>query len=133
MISISVLLALSALSANEVVTVFPKRDCISVAQIRSTKVLNDSVLLFELKDRTVWRNTMNHSCPTLAFEDRFSYKISGMSLCRLDTLRVLRVNAFGLDEGPSCVLRGFTAETGSIKDSVAAYKLEQVKLKAEVK
>ena len=133
MLTISVLLALSTLSASDVVTVYPKRDCVQVAQIRSTEVLNDGVVLFELKDRTVWRNTLKYSCPTLARENRFSYKISGTSLCRMDTIRVLRVGGFGLDEGPSCGLSHFTAEAGSIKDSVAAYKLEQAQMQAEKK
>ena len=133
MLTMGVLLALSALSSNEVVTVNAKRDCLPTTQIRSTKVLNDGVVLFELKDRTVWRNTLKHSCPTLAFEDRFSYRISGTSLCRLDTIRVLRTGAFGLDEGVGCGLSEFTAEAGSIKDSVAAYKLQQAKAKTEAK
>jgi hypothetical protein len=127
MLTIGVLMALSALSTNDVVTVYPKRDCVQVYQIRSTKVLNDSVLLFELKDGTVWRNSLKFKCPSLAFEDRFSYEISGSSLCRMDTIRVLRNVGNGLDEGASCSLSAFTAEAGSIKDSVAAYKLEQAK------
>ena len=131
MLTIGLLAALSALSSNDVVTVYPKRDCVQTYQIRSTKVLNDSVVLFELKDRTVWRNTLKYACPSLAFEARFSYKISGSSLCRMDTIRVLRNFGSTLDEGASCSLSAFTAEAGSIKDSVAAYKLEQAKKKIE--
>jgi len=132
-LTIAVVLALSALSPSEVITVNASRECVPVTQIRSTKVLNDSTVLFELRDRTVWRNTLKLSCPSLAFEDRFSYTISGTSLCRMDTIRVLRTGAFGLDEGASCGLSAFTAEAGSIKESVNAYKLAQAKLKTQVK
>ena len=74
MLTIGFLMALSALNSNDVVTVYPKRDCLQTYQTRTTKVLNDSVVLFELKDRTVWRNTLKYACPSLAFEERFSDK-----------------------------------------------------------
>ena len=50
MLTIGFLMALSALNSNDVVTVYPKRDCVQTVQTRTTKVLNDSVVLFELKD-----------------------------------------------------------------------------------
>jgi len=80
-------------------------NCISITQIRSTKVVSDRVIDFEMNGNRVYRNVLPISCPTLANEERFAYRTSVAQLCAIDTITVLRNP--GLDRGPTCGLGPF--------------------------
>jgi hypothetical protein len=115
-------LAASDVSAPSTVVVTEGKSCLPVSHIRSTAVISDREILFEMRDRSVWRNTFAANCPRLGWEQRFSYRISGTSLCQLDTIRVLYQGGFGLDEGASCSLTRFQRETGSMREVKKARK-----------
>ena len=39
------------------------RDCVTTYNLRSTAVLDDATILFQLRDGSVWKNTLDSSCP----------------------------------------------------------------------
>lgn len=82
-------------------------NCVSISQIRSTKVLANNVIDFKMAGGKVYRNTLPHSCPSLLFEERFSYRTSTSQLCNVDTIRVLNSVGGGLQEGAGCGLGKF--------------------------
>ena len=53
----------------------------------------------------VYRNTLPHGCPSLGFEERFSYSTSLSQLCSTDIITVLRPP--GVARGASCGLGQF--------------------------
>ncbi len=82
-------------------------DCISIPQIRETRVRSDSVIDFRVDGTKWYRNTLPNSCPSLGFEERFSYRTSLSQLCSVDTIAVLQIYGGQLQEGPRCGLGKF--------------------------
>jgi hypothetical protein len=85
-------------------------DCLSLNQIRETRVRDDSVIDFYASGGKVYRNTLPNSCPGLGFDEGFSYQTSIGRLCSLDIITVLR-RAGGLQRGASCGLGKFQPVT----------------------
>ena len=81
--------------------------CINLSQIRSSKVVDDRTIDFKMAGGKVYRNTLSHSCPSLGFEERFSYRTSINQLCNVDIIRVLQSHGSGLHEGAGCGLGKF--------------------------
>jgi hypothetical protein len=81
--------------------------CISLTQIRESRVRNDSIIDFRTTGKKWYRNTLPHSCPSLGFEERFLYKTSLSQLCSTDIITVLHSYGGGLDRGASCGLGQF--------------------------
>ena len=79
--------------------------CVQTNRIRSTHVHGDSVIDFEMDGGKVYRNTLPNSCPSLGFEERFSYKTSTNQLCSVDIITVLQ--SPGITRGASCGLGEF--------------------------
>ena len=79
--------------------------CIQISRIRHSRVLSDQVIDFELTGGGRLRNTLSSSCPSLGFEERFSYRTTINQLCSGDIITVLQQP--GLSGGPSCVLSRF--------------------------
>ena len=65
-------------------------DCIPISQIRESRVRSDSVIDFRAGGKKWYRNTLPNSCPSLGFEERFSYRTSLSQLCAVDTIAVLQ-------------------------------------------
>lgn len=82
-------------------------DCIPISQIRESRVRSDSIIDFRTGGKTWYRNTLPNSCPSLGFEERFSYKTSLSQLCSVDTIAVLQQFGGSLQEGPRCGLGKF--------------------------
>lgn len=82
-------------------------DCITLSQIRSSNVVDDRTIDFHMTGGRVYRNTLPYSCPSLASEERFSYRTSVNQLCSVDTIRVLQSFGSGLQEGAGCGLGKF--------------------------
>ena len=80
-------------------------DCVQLRSIQSTQVHGDSTIDFHLLGGKVYRNTLPYSCPSLGFEERFSYKTSLSQLCSVDIITVLQ--SPGLSQGASCGLGKF--------------------------
>ena len=82
-------------------------DCIPIVQIRESRVRNDQVIDFRSNGKKWYRNTLPYSCPSLGFEERFSYKTSLSQLCSTDIITVLQSAGGGLTPGASCGLGKF--------------------------
>jgi hypothetical protein len=108
---LTIMLLTAALAADA--DVKQSRDCVSTTQIRNTAVLDDQTIIFELRDRSVWKNTLDYSCPRLGFFEAFSYESRGMQLCDLDTIKVIESSGF---VGPTCGLGKFERQTQSLRE-----------------
>ena len=84
-------------------------DCVPLRQIQETRVHGDSIIDFHMLGGQVYRNTLPNSCPSLGFEERFSYKTSLSQLCSVDIITVLQ--SPGLSQGASCGLGRFQPVT----------------------
>ena len=83
------------------------RDCIELNQIRESRVRSDNIIDFRLTGGKWVRNTLPYSCPSLGFEQRFSYRTSLGQLCSVDTIAVLYSAGGGIQEGARCGLGKF--------------------------
>ena len=81
--------------------------CVSLSQIRSTNVVDNSTIDFKMAGGKTYRNSLPYSCPGLKFEDRFSYRTSLSQLCNVDIVRVLHDYGGRLQEGAGCGLGKF--------------------------
>jgi len=79
--------------------------CIQSSRIRSTDVHGDRVIDFHMTGGKVYRNELPHACPSLGFEERFSYKTSINQLCSTDIIHVLQTPPSV--PGPACGLGKF--------------------------
>ncbi len=83
--------------------------CIPLAQIRQSLVRDDRTIDFVMTGKHVYRNTLPNACPSLGFEQRFSYATSLSQLCSTDIITVLYSAPIG--RGPSCGLGEFQPVT----------------------
>ncbi len=93
------------------------RDCVTTYNLRSTAVLDDETILFQLRDGSVWKNTLDSSCPSLGFREAFSYVSRGSQLCDLDTIKVFE--PYG-NSGVTCGLGKFELQAGTMRELRAA-------------
>lgn len=63
--------------------------CITVSRIDDTDIIDDRTIIFFMRGKRIYRNYLPHTCPRLAIEDRFGYRVTGARVCRGDTLTVL--------------------------------------------
>ena len=89
------------------------RDCVTTSTLRNTAVLDDQTILFQLRDGSVWKNTLDFSCPSLGFHESFSYVSHGMQLCDLDTIKVFEPLG---TSGASCGLGKFERQQGTMRE-----------------
>lgn len=82
-------------------------NCISTRNINTTRVINNSTIDFTMYGGKTYRNSLPYSCPGLLAEDRFLYRVTGNSLCNVDTIRVLHDYGGQLTEGVGCGLGKF--------------------------
>ena len=87
----------------------PAVSCIPLTGIRASHVRSDEVIDFEMAGGKVYRNTLPSSCPSLGFEERFSYETSLSQLCSTDIITVLYSTP--LSRGASCGLGAFQPVT----------------------
>ncbi len=100
--------AISSKNAPEPVrAVGEPKNCVTISQIRSTKVIDNRTIDFRMAGGKTYRNTLSQSCPGLKFEERFSYKTSLNQLCSVDIVRVLQSQGGQLSEGAGCGLGKF--------------------------
>ena len=84
--------------------------CIPLHQIRETRVHGDRTIDFVMNGRRVYRNTLPYACPSLGFEEKFSYETSLSELCSTDIITVLYTSP-DLQRGASCGLGQFQPVT----------------------
>ena len=101
----------TALSSNKapepVRAVGEPKNCVTISQIRSTKVVDNNNIDFRMAGGKTYRNTLPQSCPGLKFENRFSYRTSINQLCSVDIVHVLHDEGGRLYEGAGCGLGKF--------------------------
>ena len=83
-----------------------KEDCVSIASIRETRVLDDRTIDFVLTGGERLRNSLPISCPGLRYDDGIAYSTSLSRLCSVDTFTVLE-NIGGPRPGATCGLGRF--------------------------
>jgi hypothetical protein len=117
--SILVVVALAALTGGATAGLSAKKEpapvravgepvnCVSLTQIRSTNIIDNSTIDFKMAGGKTYRNSLPHSCPGLKSEDRFSYRTSLSQLCNVDIIRVLNNYGGRLEEGAGCGLGKF--------------------------
>ena len=64
------------------------KNCIPNRSIKSTIVLDDSNIIFEMRNKEVYLNTLDHKCHSLAFTRQFAYSPTGNRLCGYDIISV---------------------------------------------
>jgi hypothetical protein len=81
-------------------------NCVQTSQIRSTRVIDDQTIDFQMRNGTVMRNTLPNRCPGLGFAQAFSYRTSINQLCNVDIITVVQQGG-GPRRGASCGLGQF--------------------------
>jgi hypothetical protein len=80
----------------------PKSVCLRADEVDHTKVLNDHQILFYMRGKQVWLNTLAGRCATLPIQDGFAWSSFFPKYCsNVETIRVLRT-------GEVCKLGEFT-------------------------
>ena len=101
------LLAAPAAAEDDVIESFESERCVNVSLITSTRVVNDEAVLFYMRGRKAYLNTLRAQCRGLSRQKRFSYEVRTGRLCEKDRIRVLQDSGFGIQEGRSCALGRF--------------------------
>lgn len=83
------------------------QSCISLSQIRNSRVRDDRTIDFEMNGNRVYRNTLPNTCPRLGFEEAFTYETSLTQLCSTDIIYVLENFGGDLRRGAGCGLGEF--------------------------
>lgn len=80
----------------------PTPSCIPAHNIRETKPISDTEIVFTLNDGSQWLNTLPAKCVGLKFEGGFAWDVHGETVCaNMQTFRVLR-------RGSTCMLGAFS-------------------------
>ncbi len=82
----------------------PPEQCVSLARIDRTEVIDDQNILFHMRGGDIYRNHLPHRCPSLGFHESFMYRTSLNQLCNVDIITVLTDIGFGFSPGASCGL-----------------------------
>jgi hypothetical protein len=91
----------------------PPVNCLPLASIRESRVVDDSTIDFYTRAGSmVYRNTLPNSCPQLGFERAFGFSTSLTQLCSVDTIWVV-LRGGGPRRGATCGLGQFQPITGA--------------------
>lgn len=72
-----------------------KSVCIKADEVDHTKVLNDRQILFYMRGKQVWLNTLQARCSTLPIQDGFAMAANYSEFCaNAQSIRVLRTGQF---------------------------------------
>jgi hypothetical protein len=76
--------------------------CLSAYDVSHTQVLNDHQVLFYMRNKKIWMNTLPARCVSLPVQEGFSFSSAFSEYCpNIETIRVVRT-------GEVCQLGGFT-------------------------
>lgn len=112
-IAVAMMLAMGMAPAAALAAAAPAKpsgsvqNCVYLANIHQTRVVDNKTIDFIMNDGRVLRNTLPNSCPQLAINKSFGYKTSLSQLCNVDIITVI-VQGAGPVRGASCGLGQFT-------------------------
>ena len=93
--------------APEVRAIGEAKNCVNLRSIQSTNVVDNQTIDFKMNGGKTLRNVLPYSCPSLKFQEAFSYRTSLNQLCSVDIIRVLNNYGGRLSEGAACGLGKF--------------------------
>src|SRR5262249_27848612 len=76
--------------------------CLDASAVNSTSVIDDRTILFNMRNGTVWKNTLRQSCPNLQIRRGFSQVVRSGQICA--NKQIISV----LGTGNTCQLGDFT-------------------------
>jgi hypothetical protein len=79
------------------------KTCLSTTRISRTDVVDDTAILFEMRNKDVYLNRLRSTCHGLRMQGAFGYKLSSNRLCKGEIITVLDQNHMGA----SCSLGKF--------------------------
>jgi len=86
---------------------FQLEKCISPGWIRHTYIVDDRTIIFYMNQQKIFVNRLPHRCAGLRSAGTFSYRLRGIQLCNVDTIKVVRSAGSRLETGPTCGLGMF--------------------------
>lgn len=99
----------------------PAQNCVNLAMIRNTRVIDDKTIVFQMRGSKLYRNDLPNSCPRLGFNNSFTYSTSITQLCNVDIITVLENFGGRLQRGAACGLGKFQPIT---KEEFAALRAD---------
>ncbi len=81
--------------------------CVSLTGIDRTRVVDESNILFYMKNGEIYLNRLPYRCAGLRPRETFMYRTSLNQLCNVDIITVLQNIGFGVTPGASCGLGMF--------------------------
>jgi len=83
------------------------QDCLITSRIDQTEAIDDQNIIFRMRGKQVYRNTLPHTCPGLLRENRIAWQTSTARLCNIDMITVLEQYGVGFRPGFTCRLGEF--------------------------
>jgi hypothetical protein len=83
----------------------PPVNCISTMQIRTTRIIDDQTIDFEISGRRNYRNTLTNRCLGLNFTSTIRHNSRSSQLCSFSSFTVNTPGVTG--RGPACRLGQF--------------------------
>lgn len=83
------------------------RDCVGIARIDHTEIIDDQTILFYMRGNEVYLNRLPRKCPGLRPNETLSYETSQAQLCNVDLITVLRRFGGSFSRGAACGLGRF--------------------------
>src|SRR6188474_2166990 len=83
------------------------QDCVITSRIDQTEAVDDQNIIFRMRGKQVYRNTLPRTCPGLLRENRIAWETSTARLCNIDTITVLENYGVGFRPGFTCRLGEF--------------------------
>lgn len=78
------------------------RACIRPADIAKQDIVSDEEIRFEMRNGDKWVNKLPRKCPSLKFQDGFTWEVRGMMVCSNEQTIYVK------DDATSCQLGAFT-------------------------
>jgi hypothetical protein len=83
------------------------QNCVITSRIDHTEAIDDQNIIFRMRGKEVYRNTLPNTCPGLKRENRISWQTSTARLCNIDVITVLESYGVGFRPGFTCRLGQF--------------------------
>src|SRR5262245_19065246 len=81
--------------------------CVITSRIDQTDAIDDQNIIFRMRGKSVYRNTLPKACPNLQRENRIAYETRSSQLCNIDLITVLEPYGVGYRPGFTCRLGQF--------------------------